>query len=92
MPALTDLGEQFQALRKTTGQSQQTVAAAAGMRQEALSRFERGRGADFSLAKLLRLAQVLDLELDFKPATRRPTLNTLLAERRSNRNLGPEAR
>jgi transcriptional regulator with XRE-family HTH domain len=74
------------------GKTQVEVASAVGMRQEALSRFEAGSGADFSLAKLLRLLQALDLELEFKTTTRRPTLDAVLQERRSNSNTGPDSR
>lgn len=88
-----DVGAALRRRRKQAGKTQVEVAAAVGMRQEALSRFESGRGADFSVAKLLRLLQVLDLQLDFQSvAPRRPTLNTVLQERRSNANVGPDAR
>ncbi|MES2321875.1 MAG: helix-turn-helix transcriptional regulator [Pseudomonadota bacterium] len=89
---LPDLGAHYRVLRKNAGKTQREVAAAVGMRQEALSRFESGRGNDFSLTKLLRLLQVLDMELDFKAATRRPTLSDVLQERRSIANTGPDAR
>ncbi len=92
MHTLPDVGRQYRALRKSAGKTQLEVAKAAGMRQEALSRFESGSGNDFSLVKLLRLLQALDMALDFKPAIRRPTLNDLLQERRSNSNTGPGAR
>lgn len=89
---LPDVGQRFQALRKAAGKTQTEVAAAVGMRQEALSRFESGRGNDFSLAKLLRLLEVLELQLDLKPATRRPSLNEVLSEVRQGHNTGPQAR
>ncbi|MEI8169116.1 MAG: helix-turn-helix transcriptional regulator [Rhodoferax sp.] len=92
MKNLPDLGEQFQTLRKAAGKTQDEVALAAGMRQEALSRFERGRGGDFSLAKMLRLLQVLGMEMEFVPATRRPTLDSVLDERRASQNIGPGSR
>lgn len=89
---LPDLGRRFQALRKAAGKTQTEVASAVGMRQEALSRFESGRGADFSLAKLLRLLEALDLQIDLKPATRRPSLTQVLSEVRQGSNTGPQAR
>ena len=92
MATLPDVGQRFRSLRKQVGKTQQEVAIAVGMRQEALSRFESGKGADFSLAKLLRLLQVLEMNLEFVPATRRPTLDTVLAERRNDGNVGPAAR
>ena len=82
MNTLSDLGRQFQALRKAAGLTQDETARRAGMLHEALSRFERGRGADFSLAKCLRLAQALGHDLAFVSASSRPTLDDVLAERR----------
>lgn len=92
METLPDVGNRFRQLRKKVGKTQSEVASAVGMRQEALSRFESGRGVDFSLTKLLRLLQVLDVELDFVSATRRPTLSSVLEERRHNANVGPDSR
>ncbi|GAC1531183.1 MAG: hypothetical protein NVS2B4_10410 [Ramlibacter sp.] len=93
MDTLPEVGAAFQRLRKKAGKTQTEVAATVGMRQEALSRFESGRGADFSLAKLLRLLQALDVQLEFVPAgPRRPTLDAVLQERRNNANTGPNAR
>lgn len=89
---LPDVGRRFQALRKAAGKTQTEVATAVGMRQEALSRFESGRGTDFSLAKLLRLLEVLELELEFRPAVRRPSLADVLDEVRRGANAGPQAR
>ncbi len=86
------MGQRFRALRKQAGKTQQEVAVVVGMRQEALSRFESGNGSDFSLSKLLRLLQALEMNLDFVPATRRPTLTSVLNERRNNSNVGPAAR
>ena len=85
MKTLPELGEEFQALRKEAGLTQGEIARRVGMRQEALSRFERGRGSDFSVAKLLRLAQTLGRDLYFAPVHKRPTLDDVLAERRALR-------
>jgi len=92
MKTLSDLGAEYQALRKQAGMTQQEVAMAAGLRQEALSRFERGRGSDFSLAKMLRLAQVLGCDLDLVSARQRPTLDDVLQERKTQSNTGPMSR
>ena len=89
---LPDVGRRFRLLREKAGKTQSEVAGAVGMRQEAISRFESGRGADFSLTKLLRLLHVLGVELDFVSATRRPSLSTILEERRNNTNVGPDSR
>ncbi|MBS0454192.1 MAG: helix-turn-helix transcriptional regulator [Proteobacteria bacterium] len=93
METLPDVGAAFRQLRKQAGKTQAQVAESVGMRQEALSRFESGRGNDFSLSKLLRLLQAVDARLDFKPTgPRRPTLKAVLEERLSNANTGPNAR
>jgi len=92
METLPDVGRRVRLLREKAGKTQSEIAGAVGMRQEALSRFESGRGADFSLTKLLRLLQVLGVELEFVSATRRPTLLSILEERRHNANVGPDSR
>jgi HTH-type transcriptional regulator/antitoxin HipB len=89
---LPDVGRRFQQLRKAAGKTQTEVAQAVGIRQEALSRFESGRGNDFSLAKLLRLLEVLELRMDFAPVTRRPSLVDVLKEVRTGANTGPHSR
>lgn len=92
MKTLSDLGEEFQRLRQSAKVNQTHLADLTGMRQEALSRLERGRGNDFSVAKLLRLAQALGYDLTFVPAHGRPTLDDVLAETRASANTGPESR
>lgn len=89
---LPDVGQRLRALRKQAGKTQAELAQAVGMRQEALSRLESGHSADFSVSKLLRLLQALDVQMDFVTATRRPTLTSLLDERRQNANVGPDSR
>jgi HTH-type transcriptional regulator / antitoxin HipB len=92
MAILPDVGARVRALRIKAGKTQTELAKAVGMRQEALSRFETGGVADFSLGKLLRLLHALDLRLDFVRATRRPTLTEVLEERQRNANVGPNSR
>ena len=92
MKTLSDLGAEYQALRKQAGKTQQEVAMAVGLRQEALSRFERGRGSDFSLAKMLRLAHFLGHDLNFVSDRQRPTLDDVLQERKAQSNTGPASR
>lgn len=89
---LPDIGRRFKTLRKKAGKTQTELAEAVGMWQEALSRFESGKGMDFSLAKLLKLLNALDLEIDFTPAPRRPTLTDILDERRRGLNSGADAK
>ena len=92
MKTLTDLGEEYQRLRKEAGKTQTEIAELSGTQQEALSRFERGRGNDFSLGRLLRMAHALGYDLEFVPITKRPNLTDVLQERLSSANTGPESR
>lgn len=92
MKTVVDLGAELQQLREQARMTQGHVASATGMRQEAVSRFERGRGNDFSVAKLLRLAQVMGYDLRFVPSHNRPTLNDVLAENKASANTGPNSR
>ena len=92
MKTLVDLGVELKQLRQQTKMTQEQVAAALGMRQEALSRFERGHTNDFSVSKLLRLAQTMGYDLQFVPQHGRPTLSDVLAETRASANTGPTSR
>ncbi len=68
-------------MRRDAGLTQTALAGRAGLRQDALSRFEQGRSNDFSLAKLLRLGLAIGYDLKFAPADERPTLEEVLKER-----------
>lgn len=92
MKTLMDIGAEFQQLRKQVGLTQTEVANRAGMQQEVLSRFERGRGNDFSLGRLLRMAHALGYDIEFVPLQKRPTLTDVLQERLQSANVGPESR
>lgn len=92
MKTLSDLGEEFSSLRKQGHKTQGEVASVTGMRQEALSRFERGRGNDFSLGKFLRMAQALGYDVQLVPAKKHPTLTDVLEQRKQAQNVGPESR
>ena len=92
MKTIADLGAELQQLRQQSGLTQQHAAAVTGMRQEAVSRFERGRGNDFSVVKLLRLAQSLGYEVQLVPHQSRPTLTDVLAQTRASANTGPDSR
>ena len=64
MQTLQELGEAVAARRKLLGLKQGDVAAMAGITPESLSRFERGRSAEFGARKLLAVLAVLGAELD----------------------------
>jgi transcriptional regulator with XRE-family HTH domain len=57
------------------------VAERAGITAETLSRFERGRTAEFGARKLLAVLAVLGMELDLATAGQSGTLDELRRER-----------
>lgn len=77
---LSDLGQQFAALRKQNRHSQQQVAEMSGIDRTTVSRFESGRLAELGFNKIQRMFALYDQELT--PRTRKPpTLDDLLRER-----------
>lgn len=67
--------------RKALGLQQQAVAQLAGVTAESLSRFERGRGAEFGSRKLLAVLAVLSAELDVVDMAQSGGLDELRRER-----------
>lgn len=63
------------------GLKQGDVAALAGVTPESLSRFERGRGAEFGSRKLLAVLAVLGAELDVVAQGQAGNLDELRRER-----------
>lgn len=90
---LGTLGTELRERRRALGLSQAQVAARSGLRQEKLSLLERGRLPGISVNRLLAVSHALGLELELGPSTRsRPTLDTLLVERKQGKNTGPDSR
>lgn len=81
MKTLQELGEAVAQKRRELGLRQAAVAAQAGVTAESLSRFERGRSAEFGSRKLLAVLAVLSMELDFTAAGQAGTLDELRRER-----------
>jgi HTH-type transcriptional regulator/antitoxin HipB len=67
--------------RKSLGLKQADVAALAGVAAESLSRFERGRSAEFGTRKLLAVLSVLGAELDVTDTVQAGNLDSLRQER-----------
>jgi transcriptional regulator with XRE-family HTH domain len=65
MQTVLELGEAVASRRRSLGLKQGDVAARAGLTQETLSRFERGKVAEFGSRKLLAVLAVLGMELQF---------------------------
>jgi HTH-type transcriptional regulator / antitoxin HipB len=81
MQTLQELGEAVAARRKLLGLKQGDVATQAGVTPESLSRFERGRGAEFGSRKLLAVLAVLGAELDVVAQSQAGNLDELRRER-----------
>lgn len=81
MQTLSELGEAVAQRRKSLGLKQADVAALAGVTAESLSRFERGRSAEFGARKLLAVLAVLHAELDIAAAGQAGNLDALRQER-----------
>ncbi|MES2070058.1 MAG: helix-turn-helix transcriptional regulator [Pseudomonadota bacterium] len=82
MNNLMEIGPAVARIRKERGLTQVQLAQMAGMGQSTLARFETGAVAEFGTRKLLRLLELLGHELQIAPAGARPTLDSVLAERR----------
>lgn len=81
MQTLQELGEAVATRRKLLGLKQGDVAAQAGVTPESLSRFERGRSAEFGSRKLLAVLAVLGAELDLMAHGQAGNLDELRRER-----------
>lgn len=81
MQTLQELGEAVATRRKRLGLKQGDVAAQAGITPESLSRFERGRSAEFGARKLLAVLAVLGAELEVVAQGQTGNLDELRRER-----------
>ena len=94
MQTLQELGEAVATRRKQLGLKQGEVAARAGITSESLSRFERGRSAEFGSRKLLAVLAVLGAELNMVAQGEAGNLDELRRERAQSsggRTGGPDA-
>ncbi len=69
MERLCELGDAVAKRRHALGIKQGYVAELAGITQESLSRFERGRSSEFGARKLLAVLAVLGMEIGFSEKT-----------------------
>jgi transcriptional regulator with XRE-family HTH domain len=61
--------------------TQSQLASVAGLAQSTLARFETGKVGEFGSRKLLRLLEILGLELSLVPVSQTFTLDDALKER-----------
>lgn len=81
MQTLLEVGEAVAVRRRSLGLKQGDVAARAGISQEMLSRFERGKLAEFGSRKLLAVLAVLGMELQVIETGASGSLDELRRER-----------
>lgn len=81
MQTVPELGQEVAARRRQLGLKQGEVAKLAGISQEMLSRFERGKLAEFGSRKLLAVLAVLGMQLQFTELTASGSLDELRRER-----------
>lgn len=81
MQTVVELGQAIAERRRLLGLKQGDIAVQAGLTQEALSRFERGKLAEFGSRKLLALLSVLGMELRFEESGASGSLDQLRRER-----------
>lgn len=81
MQTVPELGETVASRRRSLGLKQGDVAACAGISQELLSRFERGKSAEFGSRKLLAVLAVLGMEVKFAEIGASGSLDELRRER-----------
>ncbi len=86
MQTIQELGEAVAIRRRSLHLKQADVAALAGITAESLSRFERGRTAEFGSRKLLAVLAVLGAELNVVTQGQSGNLDELRHERATTTN------
>lgn len=81
MQTLPELGEAVAERRRSLGLKQGEVATRAGISQDALSRFELSKSAEFGSRKLLAVLAVLGMELQMTEIGASGSLDELRRER-----------
>ena len=81
MQTLQELGAAVAERRRALGLQQGEVAARTGLSQASLSRFERGKVAEFGSRKLLSVLAVLGFELSLAEIGAAGSLDELRRER-----------
>jgi len=81
MRTLVELGQAAATRRRAMGMKQGEVAKIAGIAQAVLSRFERGKLAEFGTRKLLAVLSAIEMEIQFMPVIPSGSLDDLRRER-----------
>ena len=78
---LSELGDVLRQARKSRNLTLQQAAAQAGIHFTTLSALERGQVSELGIRKVLRVAEVLGLELVLRPSGQAYTLDDVARER-----------
>lgn len=77
---LYEIGQNIRQARKRRKLTQEQLANLLGMSRATISQIENGTVQDIGFRKILRILEVLDLELKVRPAGSPPTLDELQQE------------
>jgi transcriptional regulator with XRE-family HTH domain len=77
---LSEIGHHIRQARKQRRMSQAELAALLGMSRTTIGQIEHGTVREVGVRKIIRLLEVLGLELRVRPAGRPPTLDELRDE------------
>jgi len=77
---LFEIGTNIRRERKRRNMTQFQLAELLGMSRTTIGQIENGTVQDIGVRKLIRILEVLDLELRVRPAGAPPTLEELCAE------------
>lgn len=81
---IIELGQELANARKKHKLTQANLAKLAGIGRATLSQIECGTINEIGINKIIRLCDLLSLELIIKPKNARPTLQQLLAEKNNH--------
>jgi transcriptional regulator with XRE-family HTH domain len=77
---LFEIGQQIRLARKSRKLSQAGLAAALGMSRTTIGQIEKGSVQDIGIRKVIRILELLGLELRVRPLGKPPTLEELQEE------------
>jgi len=77
---MKSIGQSIREERKKRGMTQARIAEILGMSRATISQVENGSVQDIGIRKVIRILEILRLEISVRPAGAPPTLDELLRE------------